>query len=259
MTIFTYLLHDPLFLLQYGVRFFQKKFKIETSFFSDEKLIKELSSGKSFIRIGDGEIGLLHGKGIWYQKYDKDLERYLRKIITSYSHQSAYILGVPQFVGFTNEELHKTKGGLRCWLPSKIEFSRIFPRDSFYADAHFFYRKGNFENFLESYVSTKKILVITTTKNIKEYGAELKKHLPILTFFESAEPHPFTSFEKNYNEVIAYIKENNLLAKDVVLLISAGPSSKPLCYVFSEKGLQSLDVGHSLEHLYNENNYESHI
>lgn len=259
MTLLKYLQYDPVFVFLYLVFFFRSGFRQKVVFLTQEEIVSKMHEGKSFIRLGDGEIGILHGKSIWYQKYDPKLEGYLREVISSYSEASNYFIGIPEFVKYSNTELQNTKGGLRCWLPFKIEFWRMFKKNISYADAHFFYRKGNFETFFEPYVKTKKVIIVTTENNQKYFGEILSSKLPVIAFVTSASPDPFSSFESNLKEVVSIVEQNKFNSKDVVVLVSAGPSSKALCYMLSKEGVQSFDIGKGIEHTYNTNNYESHI
>lgn len=253
-----YTTHDPLFVLYYAAAYFRQKYLVTISFFSTDELAGHIKQGKSIIRIGDGEIGLLHGRDISYQRADKELVWYLRKSIEDYNKKSPYILAIPVFAGYTNEELKK-KNVFTCWLPLKIEFKRIFNKNTVYADAHFFYYKNNFEKYLESYLKTKKLIINTAEENIQTQRATIDRLFTVLEWIPSQSPEPFELFNQTKKKIDATLAEYRGARSDIILILGSGPMSKALAYEYSRRGIQSLDVGRGFEHIYNSNNFEHFI
>ena len=256
--IYRYITHDPLFVFQYALAYFQKGYTNDAKFYSDQELASCLQSGKSVIRIGDGEIGLLHGRDISYQKADKGLVEYLRKSIAEYTSESPYILAIPVFVNQTNTELIK-KNVLRCWLPLKIEYRRSFKKEVAYADAHFFYYKNKFETYLEEYLENKKLIINTTQENINRQKSAIEKQFTVLGWVEAKSPEPFDLFNETQKQIDEIVKRYDGDMKDVALVLSSGPMSKALAYIYAKKGIQAFDIGKGFEHIYNSNNFESNI
>lgn len=256
--IVRYICKDPFFVFHYGFAYLQKNYKTQIEFFDDIELAQQIEAGKSIIRIGDGEVGLIHGRGVSYQKADKLLIKYLKLSIKEYSSTSPYIIAIPIFVGFTNFELIKRKV-LNCWLPFKIEFRRIFPMTETYGDAHFFYYKNNFEKYLEHYLHKKKLIINTTKENIVIQKKVIEKNFSVLGWVEAKSPDPFDLFVETQSRIDTMISEYKGNSDDVVLILGSGPMSKALAYIYSKKGIQSLDVGKGFEHIYNSNNFEHFI
>ncbi len=251
-----YLLNDPVFVLKYGLAYFKKNYTPIAIFYSKEELSKELQAGKSIIRIGDGEIGLLHGRDIGYQKYHPLLKEYLLKSIENYSKDSNYILSIPIFVNFPNKRLEEVKDRKRCWLPLKIEFFRRFNKDLKYLDAHFFYYRDLMLNFFKENLKDKDIVVIAK----KEYIENLKKtdlsiyNLKSVNLIEGPTENSFDKFEEiqtQINEVLKSIEDK----KNVRLLISTGPTSKALVYKYAQENIVSYDIGFGLCYLWDEKDY----
>ena len=257
-----YLLKDPIFVVKYLLAYPQKKYSTNAKFYKNEEFIEQLKRGKSLIRIGDGEIGLLHGIDISYQKHSKELENGLRDSISEYNDTSPYILAIPVFVNDTNDQLRLIERKLNCWLPLKIEFNRIFNKKTKYADAHFFYYKNNFEKFLEPYLLNKKLIINTTKENITAQKEFIEKKFTVLGWVEAKSPDPFAILiqtKKEIDLILEKYEESDGDKKDIVLILSAGPMSKVLAHTYSKEGVQALDIGKGFEHIYNNNNFEHHI
>ncbi len=255
--IFRYIVKDPIFVFKYFVAYFQKDYTPQVKFYTTEEFMTEIRSGKSFIRIGDGEIGLLHHRDIHYQKADPLLISKLREIIENYS-SSNYIISIPIFVSTSNKDLQHTKGKLSCWLPLKVEFFRRFNREAKYFDAHAFYRKGFFENNMYQYLKDKRLIINTTAENIKNQKESIESRFEVLEWIEAKSPNPFDLYEQT-KEKIQNIIDREKNKKDIVLILGSGPMSKVLAYDFAKQGIQGIDIGKGFEQLYNEVDYEHEI
>lgn len=250
-----YLVRDPLFVIYYSFAYARNGYVVNAKFYNDEQITNEIKQGKSIVRIGDGEIGLLHKRSISYQRADKDLIYFLQKSIKEYTIESPYVIAIPIFLNWTNEVL-KEKKVFSCWLPLKVEFLRSFNRKAIYADAHFFYYKNKFEKNLEDYLRTKKIIVNTTKENIDLQKKTIEASFEVLGWVEAKSPEPFEWYEKTKKEIDALIETYPGNDKDIVLILSSGPLSKVLAYEYSLRGVQALDIGKGFEHIYNSNNFE---
>lgn len=259
-----YLLHDPVFVMTYGLAYFRSGYTPLARFYTDEELVTEIQSGKSIIRIGDGEIGLMHHRDISYQRYEKSLVEGLIDSIENYNEASRYVLSIPIFVNYSNAELAHTNGKLACWLPLKVEFFRRFNPRMSYMDAHFFYRKGYFEERLAPYLKNKKLIVNTLQKNIDEQRSRIEERFTVLRWIPSQSPNPYDKYEETVREidkcVDSYLRADVKNKKsDIVLILSAGPMSKVLAYHYAKCGVQAFDIGKGFEQVYNEVNYEHEI
>lgn len=252
-----YLLKDPIFLVKYTFYYFNDSYKVCPKFFTESEVIEKIKSGYSYIRHGDGEMALIRGVGIGYQKGDKELAIALKQTIINYNMDSKYILAIPErYITLTNLEL-KNKNNLnkgvnmfRCWLPFKIAFTQYFPKDMPYADAHSFYISGFFEDNFSEYFKSKKFIIITTEDNIKKQKQNIEKNLKVLSWLVAKSPDPYDYYKKHIAEIDDLLKNEN--KSDIVLLLGAGPASKPLAYHFSNLGVQSIDVGHGFEYFFKE-------
>jgi hypothetical protein len=249
-----YFFNDPIFVMKYGIRYFQDSYKISPTFLKQKVIVEKIiNQNMSYIRFGDGEVALIKMLSIHFQKSDKFLSKKLKEIIINYNENSKYILARPQrYVFQTNADLKKLSNEnvnmFRCWLPFKIAFEQYFPKEIKYADAHSFYVKGFFENNLSEYLKNKNIIIATNINSINKQKTEMEKVFNNIFWIETKAENSFSEYSKYENEINQVLQNKNV--SDFVLLLSTGPTSKVLAYHFADMGLQSLDIGHGFEHLY---------
>lgn len=255
---YNYALHSPSFVFSYGLAYFQKEYDVGAKFYSNQETVELIKQGKSFIRLGDGEISMMHGRGISYQKYEKGLEKTFRAIVSQYTKNSNYILAIPVFAKYLNHELENTQGKLQCWLPLKVEFKRTFKKNESYADAHIFYYKNFFDDNLTGYFSSKKLIINTTQKNIDNQKDKIESRFNVIDWIEAKEPNPYDWYEKTKQKVDEILIKNKDEISNLVLILGSGPMSKRLAFDYCNK-VQCIDIGKGFEHLYNDKNFEHEI
>lgn len=113
-----YLFKDTMFFFSYMYLYYIKDKKLHAIFYNNDEIINIIKSNKSILRLGDGEIGLLHNNPIIYQKWSREIKSIFKNIITSYNDDSNYVLSIPVFVNNTNIDLDK--------LPTTRSRSKIF-------------------------------------------------------------------------------------------------------------------------------------
>lgn len=163
-----YLFSDTSYLVRYIFRFYQDSYREHVQFLTDRETVAFVERGGSFLRMGDGEIGLIHGNPIHYQRFSPEIKKKLLQIIAQYNEGSSFRIGLPLFVNFTNYELRNLEKSnmLNCWLPLKVTFDMIFPRNVPYVDAHLFYRDGKFESLLLPYLRKKKLILVANEESL---------------------------------------------------------------------------------------------
>ncbi len=246
-----YLFKDTKYFFYYCFRYFQNNYKNNCSFYNELEIIKLLEGGGSIIRIGDGEIGLIHYLSISYQSYSDEIRQDFIKIIKSYNNKSNYILGIPIFVNYTSKELKKNNGlhnYFRCWTPLKVTYELIFNKKVKYLDAHIFYRDGGFEKTILPYIISKKIILVTN-KNNKDaiLKTDFSKH--IFSYIICPDKDAYGYREQIKKEIDRIIKDSDVKKTELVIIMSAG-LSKTIIYDMSMNGYQVLDIGRGLEGYY---------
>jgi hypothetical protein len=119
------------------------------------------TTNKSLIRIGYGEIQLLLGLDIGFQKYSHNLKNNLIELLQS--DNSRLLLGLHGFVNKRDEFIDKVGGRSGSIRNIKILLPYIIKKDRLYGDALTFYayaKKDNYHKALEL-VKGKNVLIIT--------------------------------------------------------------------------------------------------
>lgn len=236
----SYFFHAPLFVLVYSVAFFLKGFSFAVSYYSKEEIKEKIKEGKSMIRIGDGEVHMLLGGDLSYQKYEKEIETALKKIIDDYTDESRYLLGVNELVMDKRNDFLKTKNKFYLWLPMKVCYFLYFNKLASYFDASIFYYDGVFDYFFREYLKDKKVVVVSLPRNIEKLKTSSYAD-NVSEYIEVTEPNPHDSYATVQQKLSRYKGR-----QDIVVLLSCGPTSKVLAYEFCEE-LQCIDIGIGLE------------
>lgn len=246
---------NPSFIIMYGYYFFQSQFKAGASFYSNEEFVAQMKKGKSFLRLLDGEIHIMNGGSLAYQKYDKRMANAFKEIVANYDDNSPYVIGLAkEYINRTNDDLKKDDM-FHVWLPQKVTFKLRFPKNQKYGDGHSFYRDGFFVNNMESILLDKHLLIVTNAKSIEAF--KNNKVVPFMKF--SFVETPATNSYSRYDEIVHNTK--NALAnippeEKPVIVFSTGPASKQLVYEFSKEGYSCYDLGRGFEVLYSEESIE---
>jgi len=258
-----YLLKEPKYLLYY---FFYYVFDWRNScmFYNGKELVGMLSAGRSIIRMGDGELALMRGLSIGYQKYNKSLKDDLYRIVINYNSNSPYILSIPIFVNYSNNELKnfRDSAGIlhnrrMVWTPLRSLYGMIFNKKVKYGDAHFFYRDGNFQKYILPYLRKKKIVVIAK-ESIKEKVMRSDIGGNVVSYISCPDVDAY--YEKdNLIEALRFgLGQTREDIGNIVIVLSAG-LAKVIAFYLSNAGYQVIDIGMGLEGYLDNGNIECRI
>lgn len=248
-----YLINYTRYCLLYLYRLLIQEKKLNCQFYKTSEVIKLIDQGKSILRIGDGEIGLLRGRSILYQVYSPEIKHEFLKLIKNYNFNSDYILAIPIFINYTNKELdalpnpNEDKSKKLCWLPLKISYEMIFNKNIKYIDAHLFYRFAENQKVVSHVLSLDKTFVFISDEKSIEELKKIKNDLNIsqkIKFFITT-PNQ-NSFEERQRIIqeIKDISQKNNLNRDNSLIIFKGGLVKSIIAELS-KDYQIIDVGYS--------------
>ncbi len=218
-------------------------------FYDDEEIAALIRDGKSILRIGDGEIGILHFNTSDYQKYSDEIRRDFAKIIKNYTDESPYILSIPIFVNYTNRELRDLgPNKLRLWMPLKITYELLFNKRAKYIDAHLFYKDNKFKKIVLPYILTKKFILVTNEDNKKEVlNTSFAKN--IFDYVLCPDQSSYENRHEAQANIIKIINQSGLPKKEFVILLAAG-MAKTIIYELSLNGYQLFDIGKGIEGYY---------
>ncbi len=245
-----YLFKDTKYLLLYIYRYFQNNYHNNCKFYTEEEFADLIRSGKSILRLGDGEMSLLHflpTPDNSPQIYSDAIRDDFLKIIKTYNDDSSYILGIPFHVNYTNTQLKQMHRWEVC-RQMKITYELIFNKKAKYFDAFAFYKDGGFEKFIVPYIKDKRVIIATNKEN-KEKIINSKLSSDTYLYVACEEKNTYEERLRIQNDIISLIDKSGMPKNNFVILMSAG-LSKTITYDMSGKGYQMLDIGRGLENYY---------
>lgn len=245
-----HLFYHPRFLFSYAVHFFASDYTFKVNFYQPNELRMHLAAGKSIIRMGDGEVYLMNGGDLGFQRYHPELARMLFEIISTYTDQSRYVLGVNEIPLIrTNKEMRE-KNLLHSWLPSKVYYDLYYNKRATYIDASVFYYNDVIPSHLGEYLASKHLVVVTKPENIDTFRANSQIPFTDVSFVETPATHAYDEYATIRNKVQIDVDTHG--KERTVVLAAFGPASKVLAYELSEDGVVVIDIGHGLDIAYSE-------
>lgn len=207
--------------------------------------IKEIKRGKSICRFGDGELELIMGNNIPFQKSSSELSTRLKEVLSS--NNGDILIALPKFI--YSSKLDVTEITRKFWLSHGKRFrDTIAPHlndgQTYYA-ADFTLASLAYLNFdVETYF--REIQSIFKDRSVSIVCGENVFKDIVYNIFCSAK-----SVKYIYGlSIDAFSEYKNLLEKcseipksDLVIII-LGPTAKILAYDLALKGYQALDLGH---------------
>ena len=216
--------------------------KSKANILNTEETIELLEqTGKSFIRFGDGEIGIFRGKSVHYQQWSKELYDNFLKLKEQYERdkECTFILGVPyKYFANSSIKLLKKRVLISSWAQSKFYFQREFSPNITYGDA-FLFAKGKEDMYSKIWFNCENIVFVHN--NIR-YAKQFEKRYHKKVFFVEIPSHnTFEQYGNIFNRICDIL---NTLEKDKTqVLVSAGPAGKLLVLDIAKMGFRAIDTG----------------
>jgi hypothetical protein len=241
----------PWYVVAYAVLYVTNS-RTTASFYDDAQLQALFLEGKSFIRLGDGEINLLLGLRNVYQAFSESLREGMRSLIRDYRADCPYVLGIPRSITRTNRELAE-RNRLHIWMPFKVFFWWMFPKTVSYMDAHAFYYDRYFERVFAPLMLDKHVIVVTNAGIIQKMRMNARIPWKHMDYIETPAEQALGAYETIAGEIARKVVRK----EQAVLLFGLGPLGKTMMKEYSEKGYQSIDVGRGLEAMFTDESLES--
>lgn len=211
----------------------------------EESLDLILSSPKSFVRFGDGEINIINGKSISFQKYDEKLAQIMLEILEK-NVEDLYV-GINYTYFHTSRHMNEYN---RKFYLIDVKSHREFllkhcnPKRTYIAAAFNQMYIVSRDNDLSDYYKTiKKMfkgrdLVIFAGKGILDnIENDVFEEANSKEFVWGPSKNAFDYYEEIYEQACSY-------SKDKTLCFILGPASKALVYRLSQEGYMAWDIGH---------------
>jgi len=213
--------------------------------YSIEETIKKIVMDKSsIVRFGDGELFIIGGKGIPFQKHDVKLAERLEKILKS--KESGLLVGIPDI--FEGLDLY-TKKDIIHWERNLMETYDVWKKtlnsknyyNAFVTRPYMIFKDKNqsskyFEMFFELY-NKKEVVLVEGEQSRLGCGNDLFKNAKKLERILC----PTKNAYDKYDEILKEVKKQ---PKNKLILLSLGPTAKLLAYDLYKLGYQVLDIGH---------------
>ena len=124
------------------------------------------------------------------------------------------------------------------WLPFKIFFKTIFPKDPIYGNAMVFRKLGMARIELDWLLKNNNVIFVTNRVTSKMANLNISKKLFTILLKDK---NAYFSLKETTNKIYSILKEygNN----DIILLLSCGPIAKVLAYKISIHGYRAIDIG----------------
>jgi hypothetical protein len=245
----------------YALNYPRKSFKQKVKFVSDQHLSKVLHNGKSIIRFGDGEINILLDITMPYHNPDVQLKKALLKMVSTYSTQDTFLMAIPEQITHSNYDLSKARGLpteshhpslKKIWLPFKVMYFLLFPKDQWYADAHMFHpglEKGVFQRIVLPILKKKSLIFVTKKETIEKIKNSNVDSFENVFYVETPARNAFCQYEKIKHDIMQIISQDK---NKFVVLFALGPAGKVMAQELSEESIQCLDIGKGMEFLFSE-------
>lgn len=249
---------EPIILLRFLLSFVTGTKPITVPSYAEEELLNAVASGKSIIRMGDGEVMLLMGRDIHFQPYSPALKTTLHHIIADYSADAPYVIGAPiDQLAATDQEL-KYKERMRIWRLFRIYFPLRFPQKVKYCSLVLFYHQNTFEHKIAEVLKNRHVICVGNEKVLDEkLRSYFTTNFPQASFVTAPGYDAFSEFDSITQEIETALTTHPTLSPTI--LIAIGPASKAIAYTFAKRGVQTLDIGHGMEIISRDINYASRI
>lgn len=226
--------------------FFYKGPMIYNSLNSQESIELLLRDRKSLIRFGNGESEIMAGFDMGTQRYHKDLRNSLIKILKEYSQDSRYFVALPNWNLTVDVKTLKERKNYSIW-----RYMRYFLwRFNIHKKSKMPYLEANMFRIEEKELSDDRIEKLwmpyknlLLVHNSEEYFNWFSNKYPSKNMFFIKIPDRdfFFVLKEKQREILEVL--NNISKEDSVILVSAGPGGKVLCYNLSQMGFLCYDMG----------------
>lgn len=225
---------------------------------SEESLKALLQSNKSLIRFGNGESEILVGLDMATQEYSKELASGLKKIVKNYNPHCNYLLALTNWNLIKSVKQLKSENRFRLWRYMRYVFWRLrINKISMPFLETDMFRVGPVGlplKEIERLWKNKKYIIIV--HNTEEYFKWFSnKYIDKTTYFIQIPDKNFFSVIKDIEQKIKEtINRDNIDKDDLLILLSAGPGGKVLCYNLCQEKANYLcyDMGNFFHMHYGE-------
>ena len=188
----------------------------------------------SLSRFGDGELDLIMGRNIRFQKFSPKLQQRLKEVL--YSQDSRIGIGIPIEVFAKNKS--------RFWVRREEKYAKILShfinKDQVYFPAEITTRNIRSEwwfNKIRQVWNNRNVHLIHGKGIFDGFQYDIFDNAKSVTHQIAPNRHAFEEYD-------AILKEALKTNKDDLIIIVLGPTATVLAYDLAKQGYQALDLGH---------------
>ena len=209
---------------------------------AEETLNELMTTNKNLVRYGDGEIMVADGRGIPFQKADKELSRRLREILTT--PQENLLIAINRGYYYPNPlSIIKQKNPIyknfELYAVPKLrrELEKYIKLDITYYEAGITgINETNFEIF-RRFFTGKKLVLACCKEAFKSYKFNIFDTASEIDYEFVPNKHCFSVYDK----LLAKLKSYD---KDTIRILMCGPTANVLVADLTKSGFRALDLGH---------------
>ena len=204
-----------------------------------------INSNVSISRFGDGEVKLMAGQDIGFQKAGPLLAERLKEVLIS--SLDKHIVGILNVFGNLDEYTEDLQNYFREYLYDYREFQySLFNREKTYYDAFItrpyisykdrHHAKAIFENFKKIWCGSN-VVIVEGDRTRLGRGNDLLDNVKSCERIICPNENAF----EVYDRILNSIRKQN---KDKLILLALGPTATILAYDLAKEGYWAVDIGH---------------
>ena len=216
---------------------------------SEQDTLNEIIfNNKRIARFGDGEFNLLFGYDITFQKKNDSLSKKLIEVLNSNEKNLLIGINLKSNFGEIERFSNASKNFYLQWINiNKFKIRKILNLTKRYYSSLItrFYIEFKDKSNIKDYIALLKkiwekrdILIIEGEYSRIGVGNNLFNNTNSIKRIICPSINAFDDYDKIYNEII---KINN---KEILILLSLGPTATILAYNLNKLGYQAVDIGH---------------
>jgi glycosyltransferase family protein len=228
-------------------RFKSQKWHEDVKVYDYQDTLNLLKSGKnSLCRLGDGELAIILGKSLKFQKYDDKLRQRLIDILFEDNKNIHTTIPYTYFrksnvklLEFVNKFLRKYKIYNLPKLKKYLNFNKEY-YDTAFSQMYVSTEGLDCEKYfsdVRSIWKDKDICLIKGKGITLEHKYDILDNVKSIEVVDGPSKHAFSE----YNEILNNAKK---IKKDKLVLIILGPTATVLAYDLAQEGYHVIDIGH---------------
>lgn len=208
----------------------------------EETLIHLINNRCSISRLGDGELGLIFGKGIGFQPHDQELADRMAQILRA-KDSDRMLVGLSEWIFYSDfgqypeYRVRNLRKILDLLLPGKTYYSADISR--FYKSTPDGHEARNQIRLLKQIWDNRNVTLIEGEKSRMGVGNDLFDNAKRICRILCPAVNAFSSYHDIYRTALERIP------KDDLVLIALGPTATVLAYDLFHAGYQAVDIGHA--------------